>query len=206
MRVVRGSWRHQFCCHLEPHGRPGVSDPLRKQPVFGVTPVRERGPIGMIAAIARDAQTGTHLHPFPPPYAGQGYVVESADGRTLGLYYVTAGTAVGQRYVGFSGRTLSTAEAERHGAFYSSSARGTDDLFIALVPTGGTLDSTYRGRTKRLAVRAGVATGVVPGGTVLAIHVGSSTLTHHLRPYGRCRQLRRHRRRHPLSLSREAVA
>jgi hypothetical protein len=154
-------------------------------PVFGVTPVHEHGSIGMIAAIARSARTRTHSHPFPPPYTGWAYVAESADGRTLGLYYVTAGTALGQRYVGFSGRTVSTSEAEHHGAFYSTSAHGTSDLFIALVPTGATLDSTYRGTTKRLAIRDGIATGVLPGETVLAIHVDSSTLIHHLRPYGR---------------------
>jgi hypothetical protein len=149
--------------------------------VFGVTPLHSRGSVAIAQAIVQDVRTRAHYHPFPPPYTGRGYVVESANGRTLGVYYVTTNPTG----IGFSGAEVTTSQAERHGFFYSASGRGSSDLFIALVPTGGTLDATYRGQTRSLAVRGGVATGVEAGGTVLTIRVGSNTLTRHLRPYGK---------------------
>jgi hypothetical protein len=127
-------------------------------------------------------------HSFPIPAGagdrGVGYLLQSPDGISLCLVI---------REIGAAGRpgTLvhsafgpvacaSTAAAERSGlvAVGGAASYQTDgNVFVALIPTGATVEVTDNGTTTPVAVNDGIATGVAPPTATLTTNIAGVAQT-----------------------------
>jgi hypothetical protein len=125
-------------------------------------------------------------HSFPIPVGagdtGVGYLVQSPDGSSLCLVLRELGAAgePGSIVNAAFGPVVctSTADAEQTGvvAVGAAAPYQTDgNVFVALIPTGGTAELSVNGTTTSVFINDGIATGVAPPTATLAINVGGVT-------------------------------
>lgn len=132
------------------------------------------------------ALQSAHSFPIPagPGDTGVGYLLQSPDRSSLCLVMRDAGAAgqPGSRVHSAFGPVAcaSTADAERSGLVAVGGAtpyRTDGNVFVALIPTGATVELTDNGTTAPVPVNDGIAAGVAPSTATLTINIAGVAQT-----------------------------
>jgi len=111
---------------------------------------------------------------------GTGYVIESPDASTLCLAFTaTSGATAGRSWVLGCGPTANALQNGMISTF--GFVHGNQD-FVALVPTGSSVQLADDGATTQVPITDGIATGVVHDAATLTVDVGGTATANPIGP------------------------